>query len=501
MKSNFKRNLLVGFGVSLVILIISSAASFISISNLLESAELVTHTNEVIRELDEIRSALVDAETGQRGFLLTGEEEFLEPYKDSRARATEALEDIKSMTIDNPAHQSTLAELTTLVDDRFKVLNLSIDAKKENKPIVIGNLQAGREFMDDLRKMIELVKRRENELLAQRTEKMNRFARFTPPLIISAAMIALLITILFYVRVRNDFEERARLQGELLEKDIETSNRISIIQKIADQVSQGRYDIRVNDQQKDALGGVAESLNKMATGLEYSFNLLSDKEWLQTGHASLNDSMIGEKTINTLSKNIIDYLAAYTNSHAAALYILERDELHAMAGYAYVPEKTREKFRIGEGLIGQAVSSGKLIELTEIPADSIYVSFTSGQAKPSHIIAVPIFDGYAIKGAIELASLTGFSRRDVDFLKAASNNIGIALSTAQSRKRLQELLSETQAQSEELKTQHSELENLNSELEVQSEKLQASEEELKVQQEELKQATRGEKPDDHRTEL
>lgn len=92
-----------------------------------------------------------------------------------------------------------------------------------------------------------------------------------------------------------------------------------------------------------------------------------------------------------------------------------------------------------------------------------------------------------IEGAIELASIYGFSDLHLEFLKSISNNIGIAIKSTQNRKRVMELLEETKSQSEELQVQHSELEAINAELEAQTEKLQASEEELRVQQEELEQ--------------
>ena len=74
------------------------------------------------------------------------------------------------------------------------------------------------------------------------------------------------------------------------------------------------------------------------------------------------------------------------------------------------------------------------------------------------------------------------------FLQHSTYNIGMAIHAARDHQRLQELLAETQAQSEELQVQHNEMENINAELEVQAEKLQASEEELRVQQEELQQS-------------
>ena len=94
---------------------------------------------------------------------------------------------------------------------------------------------------------------------------------------------------------------------------------------------------------------------------------------------------------------------------------------------------------------------------------------------------------FKVEGAVELASIYGFSVLQLEFLNIVANNIGIALKATQNRKRVLELLEETKSQAEELQIQHSELEAINAELEAQTEKLQASEEELRVQQEELEQ--------------
>ena len=58
----------------------------------------------------------------------------------------------------------------------------------------------------------------------------------------------------------------------------------------------------------DALGSVGESLNNMGVSLKKSFDLLSQKEWLQTGIANLNNVMLGDKTLQKLSKDVIEFL-------------------------------------------------------------------------------------------------------------------------------------------------------------------------------------------------
>ncbi len=89
MKNSFKRNIVIGFGFSLLLLILSSTASFISIRNLISSAGWVDHTNQIILELEKVNSLLTEAETSQRGYLLTGDPEFIAPFQTNTILVTE----------------------------------------------------------------------------------------------------------------------------------------------------------------------------------------------------------------------------------------------------------------------------------------------------------------------------------------------------------------------------------------------------------------------------
>ena len=126
--------------------------------------------------------------------------------------------------------------------------------------------------------------------------------------------------------------------------------------------------------------------------------------------------------------------------------------------------------------------------MKNVKEEDYAISFTTGTLKPRHIIAIPVIYNRKIRGVLELASMEGFGPREKELLATVADHAGITINLAQNRERVQELLAETQSQSEELQTQHTELENINTELESQTQKLQTSEEELKVQQEELLQA-------------
>ena len=481
----YTSNLLIGFGISLLVLFISSTASFISINNLLANIHWVNHSNRIIIDAEEILAAMREAEAGQRGYLMTGDPEYLEFFHYSQRSARDALDLIDELTVDNAVQQESAQELRAHIENRLVLLNQLVAHKDTTGIIDTEGLAKGKELMDKVEQTLSTMKQHETELLAGRVADMNGSARYTTALIVIAALIALLITTLFYVRIRNDFAQRALLQKELERKDRDISQRIEIIQSVADRIALGNYAIRIDNQQSDSLGNVAVSLNKMAASLEQSFQILSDKEWAQGGMASLNDVMIGEHNIEKLCKSIVEFIAGFINAHAGAVYILEHEELRFFAGYAYSADPARDRFKLGEGVIGQAVATNRMMELKDIPPESIYIKFSLGEALPRHLVAIPITDGHTIKGAIELASLDQFSEREIEFLRNAVHNIGIAISAAQNRRRLQELLDETQSQAEELQAQHTELENINSELEMQAEKLQASEEELRAQQDEL----------------
>lgn len=485
-KNNFKRNLLISSLASLLILMVSSTASFLSIRNLLESNNMVNHTQEVIYNLNEASSVITDAQTSMRGFLITGDENFLTQYNDAEALSNTYFDRLEDLTVDNPVQQKNLKELKSMRDVFLKYLNNQIVKKRLDKTATAFDLKEGRRMMEELRSYFKRIENTEQELLKIRNAKSEKYGNYSFVLIVIAFTISFIITIIFLSRILKDYNERTILQEELEKKDRETAERIKAISTIASNISNGNYDIRVDDTKSDALGSVGESLNSMGSSLKASFDLLSQKEWLQTGIAQLNNVMIGDKTLEKLSKDVIEFLCQYTKSSAGVIYAVDGDELYGISGYSYLPNKNREHIKRGEGLIGQCVVSKKILELKSFSERDVQITYALGEIKPKHILAVPLIDT-KIEGAFELASVREYTEIDLEFLQAVSNNIAIAIKSTQNRKRVLELLEETQSQSEELRIQHSELEAMNAELETQTEKLQASEEELRVQQEELEQ--------------
>ncbi|MFI5125076.1 MAG: CHASE3 domain-containing protein, partial [Chitinophagales bacterium] len=491
MKQSLTRSLIIGFGFSLLLLLGSSLASYISIQNLLGSSDMVSHTYKVIAELDNVTAPVRDAESAQRGFIISNDPSYLDPFHGAFQLSLNSLEEVKTLTADNPVEQERCEVLRELINKRFSRMEALIDSKKNNSQISANELQSGQEFMDSIRATILLMKNTETGLLSQRTARFNSLSRLTPLIILVASILAILIAIIFFIRVRKDIDEKTRMQQELENKDRDMSRRIDIIREVAGTVAAGDYSVRINDLEKDDLGSLSNSLNSMAVSLEQSFRDISEKEWLQTGTARLSEILMGEHPIWELAHKALEEMVNYTGSSVGAFYFAsDRETLDFSAGYAFDPPVNRKQIRFGQGIAGECAQSKKVIEIADVSKGDLQVSYATGNIMPSGILAFPILFEKKLLAVVEIGNLNAFTQRNKLYLRNVAENIGIALNTALNLIRLQELLEETQTQTEELQTQHNELETMNAEMEAQTEKLQVSEEELKVQQEELMQTNR-----------
>lgn len=483
------RNLQIGFGLSLLLLVITSVASYSSIRNLMDQSAWVDHTDSVLLKVDRVQSILRNAESGQRGYLLTGDTAFLSALNNAQSQIGMAVDSIQEMTADNPVQGTNIKELRAVVFAPLPLMQKTVQQKAENNLFNPDDLVRSRAAMADARNVLSRMSDEERRLMVGRVANVRKYSAYTPVLIVVAALLSILITIFFYGRVHKDFNERQGLYTQLQEKEADISRRIDIISGIADEISAGNYKTRVSDEQSDSLGALSGSLNKMAESLEYSFGLLSDKEWLQTGIARLNEVMVGETNLPALMNNVVQHIAEYSKSGIGAFYLLDTATgVLTRGGHFAMSDDIGKPIRVGEGLVGLVAREGKPKIINDIHANDWVVSLASGELRPRTIVAFPFFHEKKVRGVIELGTMMeAYPARKLEFFGSVGENIGIAVHAIESRLKLQELLEETQAQSEELQSQHSELESLNLELEVQAEKLQVSEEELKVQQEELMQ--------------
>src|SRR5690606_5554405 len=169
MKKKANVNLQIGFGLSILLLILSSAISYVSIRKLLESSALVKHTNDVTLHLERTLAALRDAEAAQRGFLLTEKNRYLDPFRGLCDEALEGIRTLESLTSDNPSQQQLIPELYTIVQKRIHRMELMIDARRQSGQLNEADMEEGRLLMEQVRSIARTMQHEENQLLAERT--------------------------------------------------------------------------------------------------------------------------------------------------------------------------------------------------------------------------------------------------------------------------------------------------------------------------------------------
>ena len=487
MPKKFVRNLQFGVGFSLLILIASSVASYWSIQKQMHNRESLSVSRRSVMAVKDVLIALLDAETGNRGYQLTGREMFLEPYKRSVVEYPQAIERARQLDITDPNQLKRLDELEKNMKANFSNLQRFVENKRKGEQMTQEQMQMGKDYMDNCRNIAQDFVKYEEAQLQQKNRDLDTSTSTTVWFIILSSIAALLVTVIFYIKLRNDLERRDAMEKELKDKDAEMKRRVSAIQKIANRVASGDYTEKVTDNAEDDLGDLVGSLNYMTDSLKNSFDKINNSDWLQKGLASLNESLVGKNSVKDVLENSLKHLIEYGNCSNGAIYLLEDGVLRLSTAIG-MEDHMKKNFLIGEGMVGQVFEQQKVKVFNDLNDADFSVSFASVKVKINGILLMPLYSNYKTIGIVELSSVDSFDQIRIDYFKESSRNIGLAIMAARAREKEQRLLEETQAQTEELQVQHAELENLNTELEAQTQKLQASEEELKVQQEELMQS-------------
>ncbi len=480
------------FSFSILLLFFSLLASYYSIQKLISNSRLVNHTNEVLIQAENIISLLKDAETGQRGYLVTGDREFLEHYNGSYANVTKSFNDLSDLTGDNPVQQKNLREIKSLYEAKFGQMQSTIDITSKvgidivDREMRLKQMKRGKKIMDQIRILIDHVKAEENNILTDRLAQQQIYITFTPIILVISALISLLISVFAYLRIKKDMDKRILQQMQEEAKYLETNRRITAIEGVTKQVSSGNYTARSTDSGEGDLGKISLALNNMTASLETTFNELNHKAWIQTGEMRVADAMRGERILKNLSVKLIQTITEYVQAPLGTIYIIDSEYNFKLYG-SYGARQVPETIEVGNGMTGQAIMSQKKIVLHDLPETYFNIQSSLGNVSPSAVVIMPLVFGHECIGVIEIGMLSTPTAQQMEFLDASIENISIGVNGALDYVKLQNFLEETQTQSEELQAQHNELENLNAELEAQTQKLQASEEELRVQQEELRQ--------------
>lgn len=197
----FGMKLGIGFGIVLTLMSILSVVVYRNINQLLDSAYGVEHTYEVIRVAEGVQAAMVDMETGQRGFMITGEDEYLEPYTGGNDNFSKLVANGQQLTSDNPAQGKRWQEVAELKEKWVStVAEREIEARREMKKYSLTfasiaemmKTGQGKQIMDATRAKLKELIDAEEALISARTEEQAQLAAITINSVIFGTLLALL---------------------------------------------------------------------------------------------------------------------------------------------------------------------------------------------------------------------------------------------------------------------------------------------------------------------
>ena len=427
---------------------------------------------------------MVDQETGQRGFLITGKEEFLEPFRQGQEDLKEGITALQTLVAEAynnvPEMKRHVDELEKLAADWIKEaatpeiaarvqMNKSTTSMKD--VVALIEQGTGKAVMDSLRVKLSEFIGVENELLASRDIESEAVATRTDLIVIFGTIIAIALGIMGML-----FVTRSILR--------QIGGEPAVIAGVTEQIAKGNLDVEI-----EGRTGIGASVGVMLKALRENQDQNERQDWLKTGIARLNEAMQGDLVIMELASKVISEISTYLDVQVGAIYLAGNGDgtaLSLLGSYAYKKRKDLSNvFKLGEGLVGQAALEKQQILIKNVPEDYVKITSGLGERIPRFISVTPFISEDRVKGVVEVGTLNEMTDQQLEYLAQAMPALAIAVESAQSRTNLAKSLEQSQALSEELQTQQEELRSANEELEEQTQMLTESEAKLKAQQEEL----------------
>jgi methyl-accepting chemotaxis protein len=219
-----QKKLTIGFGLSALLFIVIGTMSFRNSLKLVDAADKVNHTHQVLGEIDRLLSKLQDSETGQRGYLLTSDKKYLEPYTSALAAIPNKLQALQTLTSDNPSQQQRItSELKPRIAEKLAELAETISLHESGTPekaMELVKQDRGKRIMDAIRETVSDIQSEENRLLEDRDKTAKSSAQVTYLVILIGSAVATFLMLLMGFLINRDinhtFSQRNAAEAERL---------------------------------------------------------------------------------------------------------------------------------------------------------------------------------------------------------------------------------------------------------------------------------------------
>lgn len=464
-----KPKIMLGYILILVCLGLSLLVVSSRVTDLQKEVSFISsHDIEIHDQLNELQKKMLDLETGMRGFVITSDEQYLEPYNEGNRTWQEALNKIRQLVSDNPSQVQSLDAIKETIQTWLKTGGDSvIRMKKENNTAALNDYfkqNAGKKVMDQLRTQFDSFLLTEKELTALRVEQIAKS---------NYNLKVVLFTILGLISIV------AVVVAFILSNSI-TNTIKQVTLKIRDITAlEGNLASRIEVRTNDEIRMLAEATNELLANLE-------KQSWIQSGITEVATLYQGIRDITSLSEAFIHKLAPMLDASYGVIYLRQNEvgepTYVKIAGYAAFGQvQAASQFQLGEGLVGQCAVDKRIFLMDNLPDNHVKITSGLGISTPRSLLLAPILVDGSTEAVIELASIHQFQSKHLTLIDSLQDKFGTAITSVRSRMEVERLLSESQILTEELQTQSEELQTQSEELQMQQEQLRMTNEFLEEQ--------------------
>ncbi|AUB44042.1 DNA-binding response regulator, OmpR family, containings REC and winged-helix (plasmid) [Nostoc flagelliforme CCNUN1] len=210
-RKEFFKRVAGGFGLASAILVLIGVISYQNTRILINTSNQVQKTQEKINKLKELLSEMKDAETGQRGYILTGQETYLEPYQAVVGNIDPKIAELKDLIADQPSQQKQFATLESLIAAKLAILKQTIYLRQNQgfeAALQVIQTNQGKHLMDDIRKIIYEIENEDRGLLKQQSQAAKASAKNTILTLTFAICLSFLILAIVYYFISREVKER-----------------------------------------------------------------------------------------------------------------------------------------------------------------------------------------------------------------------------------------------------------------------------------------------------